>query len=81
MSQKKVDQYKKEKAVRKQTVKKQKMEAMLMRICGVIVCAAIIGWAGYSGYRLYESKKPAQTSEISLDSLSEYEYGLSTEAE
>ena len=50
MSQEKVERYKKEKANRKQTMKKDKAKSIAARTAGVIVCIALIGWIGYSGY-------------------------------
>ncbi len=79
MSQEKVERYKKEKANRKQTMKKEKAKSFAARIAGTVVCIALIGWIGYSGYNKWESKQPAKTTEISVDALSEYLNGLSAE--
>ncbi len=76
MSQEKVNRYKKEKANRKQIMKKEKIKSIAARTAGVVVCAALIGWAGYSGYMKWESSRPAVTTEISIDALSEYLGGL-----
>lgn len=79
MSQKKVEQYKKEKANRKQTLKKEKAQSLAIRTAGVLICTALLGWIGYSGYAKWESTKPAKSTEIVLDALSDYSSSLSTE--
>lgn len=76
MSQKKVDQYKKEKANRKQIMKRQKIQRYAARAAGIIVCAALLGWAGYSGYNIWASSRPATVTEINTDAISEYLSGL-----
>lgn len=65
MSQAKVDRYKQEKANRKQTLKKEKMQKILRRCAAAVVAVALIAGFGYSGYNIYESKKPKE--EISVD--------------
>lgn len=77
MSQQKVDRYKKEKANRKKIMKQEKIKSIAARTAGAIVCIALIGWIGYSGYNLWESSQPAKTTAISIDALSEYMNGLS----
>lgn len=81
MSQEKVERYKKEKANRKQIMKKEKAKAMTARIAGALVCIALIGWIGYSGYTKWEESRPAKTTEITTDALSEYINGLTADAE
>lgn len=76
MSQKKVDQYKKEKANRKEIMKKQKMKTYTARALGICICAALLGWASYSGYHLWENSRPAATTEIDTNALTEYLGGL-----
>lgn len=76
MSQEKVDRYKKEKANRKKIMKKEKIKSTLACTAGILVCVAIVGWAGYSGYHKWETSKPAVTTEVSLDALSDYLGGL-----
>ncbi len=61
MSQEKVDRYKKEKA-----------KAIAVRTAGTLVCVALIGWIGYSGYSRWESSRPAKSTEITMDALSDY---------
>ena len=50
MSQEKVDRYKQEKANRKAILKKEKRMRIAGRILGIAICAAIVGWIGYSVY-------------------------------
>ena len=54
MSQAKVDRYKEEKKNRKKIMAKEKRMRIAGYVAGCLVAAGIIGWAGYSGYRLYE---------------------------
>ena len=72
MSQEKVDRYKKEKANRKKILKREKAKAIAVRTAGTFVCVALIGWIGYSGYSLWESSRPAKSTEITMDALSDY---------
>ncbi len=72
MSQEKVDRYKKEKANRKQILKREKAKSITIRMTGVLVCAALLGWIGYSGYVKWESSQPVKTTEITTDALSDY---------
>ena len=60
MSQAKVDRYKEEKKNRKKTMAKEKRLHLLAVVCGWLVVIALAGWAGVSGYRIYESKKPVE---------------------
>ncbi|MCI9176284.1 MAG: hypothetical protein HFH49_15385 [Lachnospiraceae bacterium] len=81
MSQKKVDQYKKEKANRKQIMKREKMKRRAAAACGTVVSIAVIGWVGYSAFGYFHQKdaeNPTQT-EVDLSSLTEYLSGLQTE--
>ena len=50
MSQEKVERYKKEKANRKKVLKREKIKKGILSVVGTIVCVAIVGWIGYSGY-------------------------------
>ena len=76
MSQAKVDQYKKEKANRKETMAKEKRQKMLMKICTSVVLVVLVGWIGISTADfIYESRPKekiyVQTTEIDkyLESL------------
>lgn len=81
MSQAKVEKYKKEKANRKKVLAQNKSKRLAGRICAWVILAAVAGWAGYSGYRYYESKKPAETFYADLSPVSDYLNALNTEAE
>lgn len=78
MSQAKVERYKKEKANRKKIMKQEKIKSFIARIAGAIVCVALLGWIGYSGYSLWEESQPATKTEITLDPISDYLNGLSS---
>ena len=73
MSQAKVDRYKEEKKNRKKTMAKEKRLHLLAVVCG------LAGWAGVSGYRIYESKKPVETIYANVDAITDYMNSLSTE--
>ncbi|MBO5303027.1 MAG: hypothetical protein J6A92_03155 [Lachnospiraceae bacterium] len=81
MSQEKVERYKKDKANRKATMKKEKAKSTITRIAGTIVCVALIGWIGYSGYMKWESSRPAVSTEINTDAITNYISDLSADAE
>ena len=79
MSQAKVDRYKQEKANRKQIIAREKRMHRLSVICGWAIAAAIIGWAGYSAYNIYENSRPIETIYANLDSINEYMDSLNAE--
>lgn len=79
MSQAKVDRYKEEKANRKKIMARQKRNHVIAVICGWLVVIAIVGWAGYSAYNIYESKKPVETVYANLDAINDYMETLSAE--
>lgn len=72
MSQAKVDRYKQEKANRKKIMAQEKRKRTLSVICGWVIAIALIGWAGYSGYQMYENSKPMETIYANLDSINNY---------
>lgn len=76
MSQAKVDQYKKEKANRKETIAKEKRQKMMMKLGVSVVLVALVAWIGISTADfVYESRPKekiyVQTTEIDnyLDSI------------
>lgn len=77
MSQAKVDRYKAEKANRKEIMKKEKMKKTLHRCVTAVVCAAIVGWFGYSVYGTYESNKAKESVEIDYSAISDFTSTLS----
>lgn len=76
MSQAKVDQYKKEKAMRKQTMAREKVKRMCGRIVAWAILIAIVAWAGVSGYNWYEKSRPEETIYCDITSISDYLYSL-----
>lgn len=79
MSQEKVDKYKKEKANRKKTLAKNKAKRIVGICCGWAVLAAIVGWAGFSGYQYYEKNKPVETIYCDTSAIDGYISELSAE--
>ncbi len=79
MSQAKVDRYKEEKANRKKTMAKEKMLRRVKMAVGVLVAVVIVGWAGFSGYRVYENNKPMKTIYTNLSAIEDYMTSLDTE--
>ena len=79
MSQAKVDRSKEEKANRKKTMAKEKMLRRVKTAVAVLVAAVIVGWAGFSGYRVYESNKPMKTIYTNLSAIEDYMGTLDTE--
>ena len=79
MSQAKVDRYKEEKANRKKTIAKEKMLRRVKMAVGVLVAVVIVGWAGFSGYRVYENNKPMKTIYTNLSAIEDYMTTLDTD--
>lgn len=72
MSQKKVEEYKKEKANRKKNMKKQKMKNNLERTAITVVALALVGWLGFSVYDKHESGKERPVAEVNYDAVNDY---------
>ena len=72
MSQAKVEQYKKEKANRKQIMAKERMQKRIRQAIAAVVCVAVVGWAGYSFYGIYESNQPVHTYYCDTSALDDY---------
>lgn len=83
MSQKKVDEYKRQKANREQIMKKEKRMRALSRCVAVLVLVAIVGWLGYSVYGQVEKSQEAKVTETVMDAsaIDGYLNGLDSEAE
>ena len=81
MSRAKVEQYKIDKANRKKTMAKEKAKHAAVKACAWIILIAVVGWAGYSGFRYYGAKKPAKAVYTDVTALSDYVEGLNTEAQ
>ena len=76
MSQAKVDQYKKEKANRKEAMAKEKRQKTIIKLCGGAVVLVLAAWMGVSTVDFIIENRPkdkvyVQTTEIDnyLDSL------------
>ena len=76
MSQAKVDRNKEQKANRKKIVAQEKRKHLVGVICGWAVAIALIGWAGYSAYGIYEKNQPVETIYANLDAINEYTASL-----
>lgn len=72
MSQAKVDQYKKEKANRKQIMRKQKMMNLARKAVLSLAGLALVGWLGYSAWDMYESGKERVVAEVNYDAVTDY---------
>ena len=77
MSQKKVDQYKKEKANRKQTMRKERVMGVVRTCAVTVVALALVGLLGFSAYDSYMSNQERPTVEINYDAVTNYMSGLS----
>lgn len=72
MSQAKVDQYKKEKAHRKETMAKQKRNRMIGKICGTVVVCALAVWIGVSTVDYIKENRPVETIYCQTDAIDTY---------
>lgn len=72
MSQAKVDKYKHEKANRKAILKREKRKQIAGQITGIIICAALVGWIGYSIYDSAEKKAATSQTEVDVSALTDY---------
>lgn len=75
MSQAKVDRNKEQKANRKKIVAREKRQVALVKLCGAAILIAILGWAGYSAYGIYESNQPSIYAD--LTAINDYAASLS----
>ena len=80
MSQAKVDQYKKDKANRKQIMRRQKMMNLARKAVLSLACLALIGWLGYSAWDMYESGKERVVAEVNYDAVTDYLDSLNGDA-
>ncbi len=72
MSQKKVEQHKQEKANRKKLMKKAKAKHIVAVICGWVIVAAIVVWAGIGVYTYYKSNVTYETIYTDVTPLTDY---------
>ena len=80
MSQAKVDQYKKDKANRKQIMRRQKMMNLARKAVLSLAGIALIGWLGYSAWDMYESGKERVVAEVNYDAVTDYLDSLNGDA-
>ncbi|HJB01495.1 MAG TPA: hypothetical protein H9780_10105 [Candidatus Mediterraneibacter merdavium] len=80
MSQAKVDQYKKDKANRKQIMRRQKMMNLARKAVLSLAGLALIGWLGYSAWDMYESGKERVVAEVNYDAVTDYLDSLNGDA-
>ena len=81
MSQAKVDQYKKEKANRKETMAKEKRTKAITKVCaGVVVCVLAV-WIGVSTVDAVKESRPVKTIYCETAELDEYINGLYEDAD
>ncbi len=76
MSQAKVDQYKKEKANRKETIAKEKRQKMLTKIGASAVLLVIFAWIGISTVDFIVESRPKKTVYVETTEIDNYLNGL-----
>lgn len=83
MSQKKVDNYKQEKANREQIIKKEKRILALEKLAALIVGIAIVCWVGFSIYGKVTDGGASgkENTVINMDAVDNYVSGLTMEEE
>lgn len=83
MSQKKVDQYKLEKANRQKIMKRERMMTRLGVLAAVVVLAALVGWFGFAVYKNSQAKaeknQAVTTTVVDTTDINEYISGLAAE--
>lgn len=67
MSQKKVDEYKKNKVNRDKIAKKEKRMLFLEKTVGIVVCLLAVAWIGYSAYGKITENQETQTTQTEMD--------------
>ena len=72
MSQAKVDQYKKEKANRKETMAKEKRQRMISRICWSVVGVVLVAWIGVSTVNFIQDNRPVETIYVDTAEIDGY---------
>lgn len=72
MSQAKVDQYKEEKKVRKQTVKRGKQKKAAIKVLIVVIIIAFFAWVGFSAYKDYQLRQPKVTTEVDTTAIDQF---------
>ncbi len=72
MSQAKVDQYKKEKANRRETVAKEKRNKKIMKFVSGVVVGLVAVWVGVSVANVVKENRPVETIYCNIDALDNY---------
>ncbi len=72
MSQAKVDQYKKEKANRKETMAKEKRQKMIMKLCSGAVLLVIFAWIGISTVDFVIESRPKEKIYVETTEIDNY---------
>ncbi|MBQ2901221.1 MAG: hypothetical protein IJA07_05655 [Agathobacter sp.] len=72
MSQAKVDQYKKEKANRKETMAKEKRQKMIIKICSSAVLVVLVAWIGVSTADYIYDNRPQDTVYVETTEIDNY---------
>ena len=67
MSQEKVDRYKENKARRREIYKKEKRLLALEKFAGVLICAVLVVWVGYSVYGKITAVQNEKVQETVMD--------------
>lgn len=76
MSQAKVDQYKKEKANRKETMAKEKRQKLIMKVCSGVVLLVLFAWIGISTVDFIVESRPKKTVYVETTEIDNYLNGL-----
>ena len=80
MSQAKVDQYKKEKANRKQIMAKEKRQKMIVKICSGVLLTVLAAWVGVSTVDFIIDNRPVKTFYCDTKEIDNYLESLNEEA-
>ena len=81
MSQEKVDRYKEQQPHRQEIYKKEKRMLALEKAAGVLICAVVVVWIGYSVYGKVTAAQDAKVVETVMDAtaIDDYLAGLDTD--
>ena len=44
----------------------------------IVLAVALVGWIGYSAFRVYEDSRPVETAEVNYNAITDYETSLNT---
>jgi len=72
MSQAKVDQYKKEKANRKETMAKEKRQKMIIKVCSSVVLLVLVAWIGVSTADFIYESRPKEKIYVETTEIDKY---------